>query len=506
VSSDDNKVSGGSGGSDIVGDVTKVADTKLMTLLLGRSAKAAGDFIGDWTEDFFKNLKKQSAQSKWTNLEGHVSNVVDRRGGVPLDVQPAHIIKFERWAKIAADIPLQDAELSAVIEAVLEDILSAPGTSDFQEAAEKLTSGTARLLLNAPAEDSITPKGSEQREFEQLKSLGLARTPKPVNVVAAWLVGVIVALFFLFGVILRYAPSFLPGYFPIFLATEFIIEAIVVSAIVVWIGILIIRTRYGLTEFGKALQRSARRFYPQERKPRTWRRLGAIARGSWVWGGLAALLVCFLPFVLQAYLPSQLRIDSRPPTIIISSLPTNPGGPAPTPPSSAPPTTTPPSTSQQALTADEVRTLIDVWRSVAAQMNDIITITNDSDAVFSNWPQRLKGDSLAVAQDLTSKRDTLNQDRAALQYLLTSYKSYPNIEAALSEVQTGAIFNRFYAALDTFATRARLLGAPPPENFEDKLRPYAGELKGALDSMAKWAASTRTFAKLQSNELSNQVK
>jgi hypothetical protein len=39
----DDHQSAGSDRPSIVGEVSKVADTKLMTLLLGRSAKAVGD-------------------------------------------------------------------------------------------------------------------------------------------------------------------------------------------------------------------------------------------------------------------------------------------------------------------------------------------------------------------------------------------------------------------------------------------------------------------------------
>jgi hypothetical protein len=46
------------------------------------------------------------------------------------------------------------------------------------------------------------------------------------------------------------------------------------------------------------------------------------------------------------------------------------------------------------------------------------------------------------------------------------------------------------------------LASPPPEKFEDRLRPYAGELKRALDAMTRWANDTRNFAARQSEELS----
>jgi hypothetical protein len=56
--------------------------------------------------------------------------------------------------------------------------------------------------------------------------------------------------------------------------------------------------------------------------------------------------------------------------------------------------------------------------------------------------------------------------------------------------------------LESFAHEVQGLAKPPPENFENTLRPYAGELKGALDALAKWANGTRNFAVQQSAELS----
>ena len=138
----------GSSGSepDIVGNITKVADAKLTTLLFGRSAKAAGDFLGEKVEGFFKKRKKEAQQK---NVEDHVSRVVEVIGE-PLDVKPTQYVNVERWVRIAADVPIEDAERSALFEAVLADIISTEGTSEYQQVAEKLTSDAARLLLNAP--------------------------------------------------------------------------------------------------------------------------------------------------------------------------------------------------------------------------------------------------------------------------------------------------------------------------------------------------------------------
>jgi hypothetical protein len=46
--------------SDVVDKVAKLADSKVMTLLLGRAAQAAGDYLGEKAEDFFKRLREAS--------------------------------------------------------------------------------------------------------------------------------------------------------------------------------------------------------------------------------------------------------------------------------------------------------------------------------------------------------------------------------------------------------------------------------------------------------------
>ena len=112
------------------------------------------------------------------------------------------------------------------------------------------------------------------------------------------------------------------------------------------------------------------------------------------------------------------------------------------------------------------------------------------------------GGGQAFANELLRQRDTINQRRVSLQSLSTVYQRYPNVRSALEEVSTDGVFNRLYRALDSFAHEARGFATPSPETFENTLRPYAGELKGALDAMAKWANDTRNFATVQSGELS----
>jgi hypothetical protein len=486
--------------SDVVDNVTKVADSKVMTLLLGRVAQAVGDYWGEKVEDYFKKLRDQSREK---NVKDHVSKVVEVTGAHADQFQEIQVVRLEKWVKVAADIPVEDVERSAIIEAVLENIVSkVEDASEFQEVSEKLTSGTARLLLNAPAEQSILPKEADERGFEQLKSLGLAGMPgqsQRLNNVGAWLVGTIVGLILLFSIIARYGPSLFPRFFPSFLAIQFVAEAVVISALIVGFGIAFISKRYQLTQLGKSLQRSAKRFYGNESKVQKKLTLPAfLRRPRIVCGGLATFFVCVLPFALQAYLPLQLRINESPPTVIISSLPGTPSKP---PPPSAPNASSPTSPQQQAtLTADDVRTLVNVWRSVADQMNDILALTNDCSVLLPNWPQRIKdGQKQALASELSNKRDAIQQRRESLASLYTAYQTYPNVSA----VQQGARdFDRLYRALDSFVHVVQTLRTPPPENVENLVRPYADELKGALDAMAKWANGTRDFAQRQSDELS----
>lgn len=59
---------------ELLGDVAKIADAKVITLLLGRSAKATGDYLGEKIEGYFKR-KKEEAQRK--NVSDHVKRVVE---------------------------------------------------------------------------------------------------------------------------------------------------------------------------------------------------------------------------------------------------------------------------------------------------------------------------------------------------------------------------------------------------------------------------------------------
>ncbi len=485
--------------SGVIGSVATVANTNLVTILLGRSLKAAGDYLGEISEDFFKKLR----DARQKNITDHITKVADVTG-VPVDIPTSQFVRIERWFRVAADVPLEDAERSAVVEAALTDIVSnIEDAPEFQEAAEKLTRNSARLLLNSPAEQSIAPSDADERGFEQLKSLGLATTPGKTQYLAdlsALFVGTVVGLIALFGVVIRYAPRFLPRSIPISLATEFVVEAIAITAVTVGFGIFLMSTRYRLTHLGRSLQNSAKRFYRNQSKQPRVSFLTIIPGPSWLmWGTLAAFLVCMLPFALQAYLPPHLRIAAQPPTLIISSPPAEQGNAAP-PPSA--PSATQPKQPGVTLSADDVRMLADFWRSVADQMSAIIDVTNATSAVLRSWPQRIKdGKSTALNAELLKERNAINQHLQSLTSLYNAYQTYPNVRAVL-ENPVARGFGRLYQALDSFATEVGNLGTPAPDNYENTLSPYADELKRAVGQMVKWATSTRDFAARQSDELS----
>ena len=114
----------------------------------------------------------------------------------------------------------------------------------------------------------------------------------------------------------------------------------------------------------------------------------------------------------------------------------------------------------------------------------------------------MKGNAEGFSGELLRQRDSINQRRVSLQALDNAYHRYPNVSSALADVTNDGVFGRLYRALDSFAHEVQGLSKPPPENFEDTLRAYAGELKGALDSMTQSANRTRNFASRQSDELS----
>src|SRR5215211_5978473 len=107
-------------GTSIVGDLTKVAETSLMKDLFGRSAKAAGDYYGEYAEDYFKRKRERDRK----NLQDHERIVADVTGqSIDIFSRPEAGAAIERWILVAINVPLEDAERAAICEAVLAEIL-----------------------------------------------------------------------------------------------------------------------------------------------------------------------------------------------------------------------------------------------------------------------------------------------------------------------------------------------------------------------------------------------
>jgi hypothetical protein len=175
----------------------------------------------------------------------------------------------------------------------------------------------------------------------------------------------------------------------------------------------------------------------------------------------------------------------------------------PAPPVSSP--ASPQAPPQAVMTVDDVRTLIEVWKSINVQMEDMLGLTGQGKSFVQNWPERLKKDSALTQEQLSRMRDAVDQSRVSIATLKNSYGKFPNVGSALEEVDRDGVFQRLYRSFDSFAREVQLTrSSPPAPNTEIKLRPYATGLDGALEAMTKWANTTRDFAKLQSDELSGQ--
>jgi hypothetical protein len=148
----------------IIGAGTKVAETSVMKDLFGRSFKAAGDYYGEYWEDYFNKLREQRRK----NIKDHETRVAEVIGeDVDVLSKPARHQAVRRWLELAADVPVEDAERAAISEAVLVEIATTDSTPEYQDVAEKLTTADTRLLLSAPV-DAIAPDGGDRRGFENL--------------------------------------------------------------------------------------------------------------------------------------------------------------------------------------------------------------------------------------------------------------------------------------------------------------------------------------------------
>jgi hypothetical protein len=134
--------------------------------LLGRSAKAIGDYYGEQVEEFF-NKRRETRRKNVRDHEQKVAEVTD----APVDILnvPERGGAIERWVFAAADVPLEDAEKAAIVEAVLAEILSPDSSTEIQDVAEKMSSSGIRILLNALSGRKFLPGADDRSSFETLR-------------------------------------------------------------------------------------------------------------------------------------------------------------------------------------------------------------------------------------------------------------------------------------------------------------------------------------------------
>jgi hypothetical protein len=151
----------------------------------------------------------------------------------------------------------------------------------------------------------------------------------------------------------------------------------------------------------------------------------------------AAVLVCFLPPILELYLPALLRTTGRP-TVVISSAPANPSSsPIPTINSTgAVPT---PTADQVTLTTDEIVALVEFWNSIKDQMNVITDFTGEGQSLLETWPQDMEKNRDLFVSRLRSMRDAISARRNSLIALMNTYRNYPNVQPILREVSNEGV-------------------------------------------------------------------
>lgn len=476
-----------SGGTDLIADATKVADTSVAQALLGRSARAFGDLFGERAEEFVNKLRER----KHKNVRDHEQQV-ERVTGGPVDFlgEGDRGGAIERWVIVAANVPLEDPERAAFVEATLAEILTSNRSSEFQDVAERLSGPSMRTLLNARSDRKFLPSADDRGNFETLRELGLARKfdlARFLLLLLAWCVGTGVGFYSLTRI--------LPPFLPTTMSIGFELEGAVISGVIFAVGMALLSTNYTLTEFGKRLQGSALRFYRTKTKLKEFRIAGLVPSGFLSWATIALVLAIGTPLLLSRFLPGSEPIR----TIVLSAPPQSPPAAPPAPsPAGAP--QAPQSTA--ALTTEDVAALIDVWRSVTEQMNSTIENTNQIEKLLLSWPKQIKEDKAKLVNELNDLRNEVNQRRVSIENLVDFYQRFPNVRAAIRDRNSEEVFNRPYQALNSFMTDVAALPPNLPPNFESSLKPYAGEVGLATTALAKWASDTHSFSEKQVRELS----
>ena len=90
-----------SSGASLIADATNEVKTSVMKDLLGRSAKATGDYYGEQVEEFFNKRRERRRK----NVRDHEQQV-EQITGAPVDIlaEGDRGAAIERWVTVAADV------------------------------------------------------------------------------------------------------------------------------------------------------------------------------------------------------------------------------------------------------------------------------------------------------------------------------------------------------------------------------------------------------------------
>jgi len=481
---------------------------------------AVGEYLGP--DGFFRRLDEAVTKARYDNVEAHIQNVVNAIGKPPR-LSPAQIIKIRSWSNIAGDIPPIDEARSAIIEAALHDILKLAEAAPYEEAANELNNRSAQLLLTAPADDSIEPEQQKERTLNELAVLGLISRPTRANLFGqfcASIIGTAFGAIILLELIVPYGAVLLPRYIPADVGTDLIIDAAAISALFATAGILFRAQKYWLTGFGKSVQDAAKPFFKLDKSFHK-RRLFApfLNRPLSVAIGLSILLSWILPVTLQ-FLPKELRYLQEPPVVILTPPPSPAPPPSPTP---SPPKPSEPTPSQVTLPAEDVHKLIDVWKSVSAQLENTIELPKTLAEIMERWhrsvdditrkfpdpvqrQQQFQNAAATLNSELSNYRTRFLNRRTSLGNIANTYSRYPNISNTLNASTVDQKFNRYAVAIDNLRNELSINPNPLDVNSASALKPFQDEVDNSLKDLTTWASQTRDFADKQIKELSKAVK
>jgi hypothetical protein len=167
----------------------------------------------------------------------------------------------------------------------------------------------------------------------------------------------------------------------------------------------------------------------------------------------------------------------------------------------------------------DVSKLIDVWKSISAQLENTIELPKTLAEIMERWHRSLASitpnsddpvqrqqqfhDAAALLNsDLSNYRSRFLSRRLSLGNLANTYSSYPNISNTLSASTVDQKFNRYATAIDNLRNELSINPNPLDTNSASALKPFQDEVENSLKDLSTWASQTRDFADKQINDLS----